>query len=153
MAKYWLMKSEPGVYSIDDLKKEKKTWWECIRNYQARNFMIKDMKVGDEVLFYHSSADPAGVAGQARVSAPAAADKTAQDKKSEYYDPKATKENPIWQCVQVEFVTKFKNFVPIEQIRKTKGLEKMLLLKRGQRLSIQPITAEEFAIISKLGQK
>lgn len=149
--RYWLMKSEPDAFSLQDLKKDKTTWWEGVRNYQARNFMINDMKVGDLVLFYHSNANPPGVAGIAEVSKPAAPDQTALDPKSEYYDEKSTPENPRWMCVQVKFKKLFKNYVSLDQIRSTKGLEDMLVLKRGQRLSIQPVTAKEFQIIEKLG--
>jgi predicted RNA-binding protein with PUA-like domain len=148
---YWLMKSEPDVFSIDDLAKKKTSWWDGVRNYQARNFMMKDMKIGDVVLFYHSNAEPPGIAGLAKVSSAAKPDLTALDKKSEYYDKSATRENPRWFCVEVEFAKKFKNLVPLDQLRTTQGLENMLVIKRGQRLSIQPVTKAEYAIISKLG--
>ena len=148
---YWLMKSEPDVFSIDDLAKYSTTWWEGVRNYQARNFMMTSMKTGDEVLFYHSSSDPAGIAGIARVSKPAAADQSQFDPKSEYFEPKATREVPRWYCVQVEFVKKFKKFISLEQIRNDKQLAKMLVIKRGQGLSIQPLTEQEFQHILKLG--
>lgn len=149
--KYWLMKSEPDIFSIENLKKDKTTWWEGVRNYQARNFMMKEMKVGDEILFYHSNAEPSGVAGIARVSKLAAPDTSALDKKSEYYDPKATKENPIWFCVQVEYVEKFKNTLSLQTIKDDKNLQNMLVIKKGQRLSIQPVTKEEFEYIKKMG--
>src|SRR5690606_27389126 len=114
MAKnYWLMKSEPEVFSISDLERDGRTLWEGVRNYQARNFMMNDMKVGDEVLFYHSNAEPPGVAGIAQVSSAAVPDPTAFDKKSEYFEPKATKENPRWFCVEVKFVKKFKAVLPL----------------------------------------
>ena len=100
---YWLMKSEPDVFSIDDLKKQKQTTWDGVRNYQARNFMMNDMQVGDLVLFYHSNAKPPGIAGLATVSKKAEPDPTQFDKKSEYFDPKATKEKPRWFCVKVKF--------------------------------------------------
>ena len=106
---YWLMKSEPNTYSIDDLKKDAKTIWDGVRNYQARNFMMRDMQVGDTVLFYHSSADPSGVSGIAKVSRKALPDPTQFDKKSKYYDPKSTKEKPRWYCVEVSYQEKFKN--------------------------------------------
>ena len=101
--RYWLMKTEPGTYSIEDLKKDKKTIWDGVRNYQARNIMMNDMQVGDEVLFYHSNAKPPGVAGLAKITKSAAPDPTAQEKKSKYYDPKATPEKPIWFCVEVGY--------------------------------------------------
>jgi predicted RNA-binding protein with PUA-like domain len=148
--KYWLMKSEPDVFSIDDLQKKKTSFWDGVRNYQARNFMMNDMSVGDTVLFYHSSAEPSGIVGMAKVSAPAKPDPTAFDKKSEYYDAKTTPEKPRWFAVEVEFVKKFKRIIPLDELRNTKGLEDMLVIRKGQRLSIQPVTAKEFAIIKKL---
>ena len=132
---YWLMKSEPDVFSILQLKKDKTTWWNGVRNYQARNFMTQSMKVGDSVLFYHSNAEPPGVAGLARVSKAAQPDTEQFDKKSEYYDPKATKEKPIWFCVQVEFVSVFPEFVSLAKLRETPALAEMLVLKKAQRLS------------------
>ena len=151
MAKYWLMKSEPEVYSIDHLSKDTTTWWEGVRNYQARNFMMKDMAVGDEVLFYHSNAEPPGIAGLAKVSSKAQPDPTQFDKKSEYFDPKATLKNPRWLCVEVQFVKKFKNLVSLSEVKKTQALDKMLLIQKGSRLSIQPVTATEFELIKKMG--
>ena len=147
----WLMKSEPDVFSIDDLAKDKTTWWGGVRNYQARNFMMNDMKEGDWVLFYHSSAEPPGVAGLAKISKAAAPDETQFDKKSEYYDPKATKEKPIWFCVQLQFAKKFKNLVSLQELRDNPKLKDLLVLKKGQRLSIQPVTKEHFEIIKKMG--
>ena len=151
MVRYWLMKSEPSTYSIDTLKKEKKTLWDGVRNYQARNFMMKDMKMGDLILFYHSSTTPPGVAGMAEVSKGAQADPTQFNKKSEYFDPKALRETPRWFCVEVKFLKKFKNFVPLQELRNQKGLEDMLVLKKGQRLSIQPLTKKQFHIVCQLG--
>jgi predicted RNA-binding protein with PUA-like domain len=150
--KYWLMKSEPDVYSIDQLKKDGKTLWTGVRNYQARNFMMKDMQLGDQVLFYHSNAQPPGVAGLAQVSRPAAADPTQFDKKSEYFDAKARPEKPNWFCVEVSYQEKFKNFVSLEDLRSEVALKDMLVLKKGQRLSIQPVTAAEFKILCQLGK-
>lgn len=152
MTKHWLMKSEPDVFSIDDLKKKKVSLWDGVRNYQARNFMMNEMKTGDPVLFYHSSAEPPGVAGLARIAGPAEPDPSQFDKKSEYFDPKATREKPIWFCVPVEFVEKFPRLVPLEELRAKKALAEMLLLKRGQRLSIQPVTEAEFRAVRGLIQ-
>jgi len=149
--RYWLIKSEPEVYSIDHLKKEGSTAWTGIRNYQARNFMMNDMKVGDLVLFYHSNAEPPGIAGLAQVSKLAEADATQFDKKSELFDPKAKKDKPTWFCVQVKFVAKFKNFVSLDKLRAEKNLASMQVLKKGQRLSVQPVTADEFEIVKKMG--
>ena len=152
MGKFWLMKSEPDVFSIDQLKKDKTSLWDGVRNYQARNFMMKDMQVGDQILFYHSNTKPPGIAGLAKVSQAARPDPTQFNKKSEYYDAKSTKENPRWYCVEVQFKKKFKNYIPLDEIRKVKGLEKMLLIKKGQRLSIQPVTEKEFNILCQLGE-
>lgn len=148
---YWLMKSEPDVYSIETLKKDKTTWWEGVRNYQARNFMMKDMKVGDLVLFYHSNAEPSGVAGIAKISHVAEPDKSQFDKKSEYFDPKATKEKPNWFCVQVEYVKEFKQVISLNDLREEDSLADMLVLKKGQRLSVQPVDKKHFDIVKKLG--
>lgn len=148
--RYWLMKSEPSTFSIDDLAKEKKTLWEGVRNYQARNFMKADMSPGDQVLFYHSSAEPSGVAGWAEISKAAVPDPTQFDKKSDYHDPKATPEKPNWFCVEIKFKSKFAQVVSLEKLRGTPKLADMLVLKKGQRLSIQPVTAEEFQVIQKL---
>lgn len=148
--KYWLMKSEPETYSIAHLKKDTKTWWTGVRNYQARNFMMKEMSIGDEVLFYHSSAEPSGVAGLARICRTAEPDITQFDKKSDLFDPKATKETPIWFCVQLEFLKQFPKVVSLEEIRKEKVLKDMLVLKRGQRLSVQPVSEAEYKHIVKL---
>lgn len=147
------MKSEPEVFSIDDLQKDKTTWWEGVRNYQARNFMTQDMQLRDKVLFYHSNAEPSGIAGIAEVSQLAKPDTTQFDKKSEYFDQTSTKENPRWSCVQVCFIEKFKEIITLEQIRKEKPLANMLVIKKGQRLSIQPVTKSEFDFILKLGKQ
>lgn len=149
-SRYWLMKSEPDAFSIDDLKSQKTSLWDGVRNYQARNFMMNDMKPGDHVLFYHSNATPPGIAGLAVVSKPAAPDPSALDQKSKYYDPKAAPEKPIWFCVEVKFKKKFKKFIPLDELKNEKPLKDMLLLKRGQRLSIQPVTDQEFEHILAL---
>lgn len=141
---YWLMKSDADSYSIEDFEKEKRTLWDGVRNYQARNFMMRDMKVGDEVLFYHSRLKEPGVVGKARIIQEAVPDPTALDAKSQYYDPRASKEKPIWHCVRVEHTKTFKRKISLGEIRKEKILKNMLLLKRGQRLSIQPLTQKEF---------
>lgn len=147
---YWLMKSEPDVFSIDDLQKKKVSLWDGVRNYQARNFMMNDMKVGDGVLFYHSSCETPGIAGLAKVATAATPDPSQFDKKSEYYDPKATEEKPRWFCVKVEFVKKWNDVLSLETIRQTPALKTMLVLRKGQRLSIQPVTSAEYNAISKL---
>ena len=134
--KYWLMKSEPSAYSIDDLKRDKTTNWEGVRNFQARNFMRDEMKAGDKVLFYASSADPSGVTGLAEVSGEAKPEK-----------------DPTWCMVELRFVAKFPEIVSLETLKNTKGLENMLVTKKGTRLSIQPVTKSEYDIIVKLGKK
>ncbi len=147
---YWLMKSEPDVFSIDDLAKDKTTWWEGVRNYQARNFMSQQMKVGDEVLFYHSNAEPSGIAGLAVVTKAAAPDKTQFDKKSEYFDPKATVEKPNWFCVQVGYKAKFSEVLSLNDLRENEKLADMLVLKKGQRLSVQPVDKKHFDAVKKM---
>jgi predicted RNA-binding protein with PUA-like domain len=151
--KYWLMKCEPAAYTIDDLERDGSTSWEGVRNFQARNFMRDEMKVGDPVLFYASNADPSGVTGIAKVSREAYPDKFATQKGHEYFDPKATKDDPIWVMVDIAFVEKFPHIVPLETLKKTKGLEKMVVTQKGSRLSIQPVTKSEFEIVAKLGRK
>lgn len=148
---YWLMKSEPDVFSFQHLLKDKSTWWEGVRNYQARNFMTQSMQVEDLVLFYHSNAEPSGVAGIAKISAPAEPDKLQFDKKSEYYDPKATREKPTWFCVQVKPVQIFKTFVSLQDLKDEAALAEMMVIKKGQRLSIQPVTEAEFKQVCKMG--
>lgn len=152
MPRHWLMKSEPGSYSIDDLQRDARTSWEGVRNYQARNFMRDDMKVGDPVLFYHSGANPPGVAGLARVARTAYPDPTALDPHSHYHDPKATEEDPRWVMVDIEFVERFPEVVPLSVLHDTPGLEKMLVNNKS-RLSVQPVTPREFEIVRKLGRR
>lgn len=152
MAKqFWLMKSEPGAYSLDDLERDGRTHWDGVRNYQARNFMRDQMEVGDGVLFYHSNAKPPGVAGLARVVKTAYPDDSAQDPKSKYFDPKASPEDPRWFMVDIEFVEKFPQLVPLDALRETRGLEKMLVTRRS-RLSVQPVAPREFEIVARLGR-
>jgi predicted RNA-binding protein with PUA-like domain len=151
MPRHWLMKSEPDSYSIDDLKRDGSTSWEGVRNYQARNFMRDDMRPGDPVLFYHSGANPPGVAGLAKVKRTAYPDLTALDPESHYFDPKATEDDPRWVMVDIEFVERFAEVVPLAVLHDTPGLEEMLV-NRKSRLSVQPVTAEEFAIVRRLGR-
>jgi predicted RNA-binding protein with PUA-like domain len=152
MPRNWLMKSEPGVYSIDDLRRDGRTTWEGVRNYQARNFLRDDAQPGDPVLYYHSNADPPGVAGLARIARAGYPDRTALDPESDYYDPKATEEDARWVTVDVEFVEKFPVFVSLDDLRRTPGLEKMLVINKS-RLSVQPVTDEEFDIVVRLGRE
>lgn len=154
MAKrYWLMKSEPDVFSIDDLRARGVEPWDGIRNYQARNFMRDDMKVGDRVLFYHSNASPPGVAGIAEIARESYPDPTAFDPDSKYHDAKSDQENPRWLMVDVKFVEKFPAVVPLATLQQTPGLEDMMAVKKGMRLSIQPVTAEEWKIVLRLGRR
>ncbi len=148
---YWLMKSEPGVYSIDDLERDGEACWEGVRNYLARNNMM-DMTLGDLVLFYHSNAKPPGVAGVARVCRVAYPDHYAWNKKSKYYDEKSTKEKPRWFMVDVEFVEKLANFVTLDVLKSAKGLEEMVVTRQG-RLSVQPVRKKEFDVVMQLGGK
>ena len=149
MTAYWLMKSEPDVYSIDDLKRDGTTPWEGIRNYQARNFMRDEMKLGDKVLFYHSNAKPPGIAGLAEVCKLAYPDHFAWDPKSKYYDPKSSPDNPTWKMVDVKFVSKFKRLVSLNEIKENEQLQNMMVIKRGMRLSIQKVSADDYLYIVK----
>ena len=133
--KYWLIKSEPEAFSIDDLRRDKSTSWDGVRNYQARNF-LREMKKGDAVLFYASSADPSGVSGLAEVSGEARP------------EPK----DDEWSMVDISFVEKFPDVVPLETLKGTRGLENMVVTKKGSRLSVQPVTKIEFDVVVKLGR-
>jgi predicted RNA-binding protein with PUA-like domain len=151
MTQYWLMKSEPSTYSIDDLYRDEVTPWEGIRNYQARNFMRDQMKIGDKVLFYHSNAKPPGVAGLAEVCRLAYPDHFAWDNRSDYFDPKSTPEKPVWMMVDVTFIKKFTTFIGLEQLKADPRLQNMMVIKRGARLSIQPVTKDHYHYIAQWG--
>lgn len=148
--KYWLLKSEPDTYSIDDMEKDGQCFWEGVRNYQARNIMRDEMKVGDLALFYHSNAKPPGVVGIVRICKEAYPDHTAQDPKSKYYDPKAHPDKPIWMMVDVEFVEKFPKLIPLNDLKEHPKLNGMLLTKKGTRLSVQPVSPKHFEVIRSL---
>ena len=150
--RYWLMKTEPDVYSFDDLKKESKQTgkWEGVRNYQARNFM-REMKKGDGVLFYHSSTMPPGVAGIATIAKEAYPDPFQFDKKSKYYDEKSKPDDPRWSCVEVKYGKPLKKYLTLDELRAAAKLKDMLVLRRGQRLSIQPVTEKEWNEVLRLG--
>jgi len=148
--RHWLLKTEPSNYSILDLERDKETAWSGVRNFQARNFMSQDMSVGDLALFYHSNAEPSGIVGVCNISSKAHADLTAFDSQGQYFEPRATKENPIWQCVDVKFVRAFERLIPLSEVRANKALAKMELLKKGSRLSIQPVTEGEFKEVLKM---
>jgi len=151
---HWLIKSEPDVFSIRDLAKAKRqtTHWEGVRNYQARNF-LRAMQVGDRALYYHSNATPSAVAGIVEIVRAAYPDPTAWDPKSDYHDPKASLENPIWSMVDVKLVEIFPREVALEELRTVKALAGMELLRRGSRLSVQPVMAAQFRAIESLGKK
>ena len=152
--RYWLMKSEPDEFSIDDLAKAPKqtTAWFGVRNYQARNFMRDDMRVGDRAFFYHSSCPEPGIAGIVEISRLAYPDATQFDPKSDYYDPKSTGDAPRWVNVDVKLVRKTP-LVSVQTLRETKGLQDMVTLRRGNRLSITPVTSAEWKIIENLAEK
>jgi len=145
---YWLLKSEPESYSIDDLKKDKKTAWTGVRNYQARNFMRDDMKIGDKILFYHSNANPPGVAGVGEVVSTPYPDPTQfMPSSSSYFDPKATKENPRWFLVDIKFIEKFKKYIPLNYLKSKKIFKDTVVTQKGSRLSVQPIKKKHFEAI------
>ena len=151
MKNYWLVKSEPDVYPFSQLKKDGKTEWTGVRNYQARNFMRDSMKPGDGVLFYHSSSDPKVVVGTAKVTRVGIPDATQFDKKSDYYDPKSPRDNPTWITVEIAYDKDFKRAVTLDELKSTAGLDKMRLTQRGSRLSVQPVTEGEWEIVTRLG--
>lgn len=151
--RYWLMKTEPTVYSFADLKKMpgKRDHWDGIRNYQARNFIRDDMKKGDQVLFYHSNTKEPSVVGLAEIVKEAYPDHTAFDSKQKYFDPKSDPENPRWFMVDLKWKADFKNPVTLNEIRDNPALKNMLLIRRGMRLSIQPVSEAEFNEICRMG--
>lgn len=150
--RYWLMKCEPEAYSIDDLARDGSTSWEGVRNFQARNFLRDDLQAGDGVLFYASNSVPSGVAGLAEVSRAAYPDSFAFDEKHEYFDPKSDPDNPTWYMVDVKFIEKFPKVVSLKTLQETPGLEEMMVIRKGMRLSIQPVAKPEFEIVKKLGR-
>lgn len=148
--RHWLLKTEPGCFSIDDLAAapNQTTCWDGVRNYQARNFM-RDMRLNDLALFYHSVTDP-GVTGVARIVRESYPDHTAWDPADGHYDVRSTSEKPLWFMVDVQFVEKFDTQIPLKVLRSIKGLEKMELLRKGSRLSVMPVSEQEFSIIMRL---
>ena len=150
--RFWLLKSEPEVFSIADLEAApgRTTFWDGVRNYQARNFLRDGMRVGDGVLFYHSNADPPAIAGLAEVVRAGYPDHTAFDPASDHYDPKSRPDAPTWFMVDVRHVKTFARPLGLDQLRAVKGLEGMELLRKGSRLSVQPVTAAEWKIITGL---
>lgn len=152
MPRHWLMKSEPDVYSIDDLARDGKTGWNGVRNFVARNHM-KEMAVGDLVLFYHSNADPSGVAGVGKVVRTAYPDPTQYDPAGDDFEPKATPGKPYWYQVDVGFVKKLARFVPLDELKSSDALTGMLLTSgKASRLSVQPVDKEHFDAVVAMGR-
>ncbi|HTV75317.1 MAG TPA: EVE domain-containing protein [Candidatus Acidoferrales bacterium] len=149
--RYWLFKSEPQTYGFDRLREQGRTEWSGVRNYQARNNML-EMRTGDLGFFYHSSTAVPGIAGICKVVREAYPDFTAWDKAGEYYDPKSTERKPIWMMVDVAFERDLPRFVTLAELRANAWLDGMVLLKRGSRLSVQPVTAAEWELIERLAQ-
>jgi predicted RNA-binding protein with PUA-like domain len=151
--RFWLMKCEPEAYTIEDLERDGTTTWEGVRNFQARNSMRDDMKVGDGVLFYASNAEPSGVTGIAEIARGGYPDPYALQEGHKYFDPKSDPDNPTWMMVDLRFVEKFAEIIPLATLKDTPGLEKMVVTQKGSRLSVQPVTQEEFEIVKRLGRK
>ncbi len=152
MTHFWLMKSEPSCFSIDDLRASpnQTTAWDGVRNYQARNFMRHDMRKGDRIFFYHSNCNPPGIIGIAEVASEAYPDHTAFDPNSEHPDLKSTPENPRWFMVDVRFVKKFSSIIPLEELKRHPELNGMQLLRKGNRLSVLPVRSEDWNYITTL---
>jgi predicted RNA-binding protein with PUA-like domain len=144
---YWLMKSEPDTYGIDDLVREKRNMWEGCRNYVVRNYIRDDMQIGDLAFFYHSNIPPVGIVGVMKIVSEAYPDPTQWDPNSDYFDPKSKKENPRWYVRDVEFVRKFKRTITLAELREIPGLEEMVVTRKGNRLSICRVTPQEWEII------
>lgn len=151
--RYWLLKCEPEAYTIDDLERDGTTTWEGVRNFQARNYMRDDMKVGDGVLFYASNAEPSGVTGVAEISREGYHDPYSFQEGHKYQDPKSDPENPTWYMVDIRFAEKFPDIIPLAVLKETRGLGDMMVTQKGSRLSVQPVTKKEFDIVVKLGRK
>ena len=147
---YWLMKSEPDAYSIDDLERDGREKWDGIRNYQARNMMRDEMKIGEEIFFYHSNCKEPGIVGIARVASAPYPDPTQFDKKSKYYDAKSGADNPRWCLVDVEFVRKLKRTITLTELKAQKTLADMILTRKGNRLSIMPVARKHWNKILSL---
>ena len=142
--RYWLVKSEPDVYSFDDLQRDGRTYWDGVRNYQARNTLRDDMKLGDLALYYHSNADPTGIVGYCRVVREGYPDFTQFDAGHHHYDPTSKVEDPRWYMVDVEAVAAFGEILSLERLKADPSLEGMLLLRKGQRLSVMPVEEAHF---------
>jgi predicted RNA-binding protein with PUA-like domain len=149
MPRHWLFKSEPDAFSLADLERDGRTEWSGVRSFQARNIM-REMRVGDRGFFYHSSTKPPGIAGVCEVVAEAHPDSTQFDRASEYYDRTSKRDDPKWWCVDVAFVRAYPRLIPLEELRAIPALAFMPLLRRGQRLSVQPVTPQEWELIERL---
>jgi predicted RNA-binding protein with PUA-like domain len=148
---YWLLKSEPEAFGIDDLERLGVSHWDGVRSYQARN-NLRAMKPGERAFFYHSSADPAGIVGIMEVATEAYPDHTAWDPASKYFDARSTPDKPVWFMPDVRFVERFPRMITLAELRATPGLEGMALLQRGQRLSVQPVSEEEWNIVERIAR-
>ncbi|WP_266180658.1 EVE domain-containing protein [Dyella humicola] len=141
---YWLMKSEPDAFSIDDLKRKGQEAWDGVRNYQARNFMRDGMQVGDKVFFYHSNCAEPGIVGVAEVATDAYPDPSQFDPKSKYFDAASSRDNPRWALVEVKFVKKLKRTIPLKELQSEPALAEMALVRKGNRLSVMPVESTEW---------
>ena len=150
--RYWLMKSEPNAYSIDDLQRDGVTYWDGVRNYQARNFMRDDMRIGDKVIFYHSNTKPPAAVGVAEIVRESYPDFTAFDPSELHFDPKSNEEKPIWFMVDIKFIEKFERAVPLQEMKENPKLRNMKLVQRGNRLSVMPMSKEEFNEVLRMGK-
>lgn len=152
--KYWLMKSEPSAFSIDTLEQLPKqtTAWDGVRNYQARNMMRDEMQIGDLAFFYHSNCEVPGIVGIVEICSKTHPDQTQFDPKSKYYDPKATPDKPIWWLVDVKFKRKFKHIISLDMLKANPHLADLLILRKGNRLSITPMSHEQWQIISSIAK-
>jgi predicted RNA-binding protein with PUA-like domain len=151
--RYWLMKCEPSAYAIDDLERDGRTCWEGVRNFQARNFMRDVMQEGDGVLFYASNADPSGVSGLASICRTGYPDHYAWQAGHKYFDARSKPDAPVWYMVDLGFVERFAETVPLATLKTTVGLEAMKVVQKGSRLSVQPVTKAEYDIVVRLGRR
>ena len=149
---FWLVKSEPSSYSILDLERDGQTGWEGVRNYQARNLLRDEFKIGDRVLFYHSNAEPSGVVGIAEVVQAAYPDPLAFESEHEYFDARSDPERPTWYAVDLAFVERFRRIISLAELKATPGLERMMVVQKGHRLSVQPVTRSEFQTVLRLAR-
>lgn len=151
--RYWLMKVEPSAYTIEDLERDGRTGWEGVRNYQARNLLRDEIQVGDGVLFYASNADPSGVSGLAEVVRAGYPDPLQFRRGHDYHDPKATRERPIWYSVDIAFVERFPAVLPLAALKDNPKLSDMMVIRRGARLSVQPVTAVQYREVCRMARR